>query len=413
MLGASATEMGFCPPDLGEFGEIPSISSFTSVRGLQNQALGALSSAIGIEGLEMPTGPNKGISDVLAGAAFKSLTNLDPTGGTKIAVAVGKASLDIFQNGLVGGRSKQGWDFFGSATKTSAFLDNSVRMLQQQQYETTQVFIEEVPSASIESPAQRARIILRGRSFRAERKALHYSIGTITLSAALFDKAADGSIQQKSAAAKAGKIAKEWAKSKVSDQGMVKPLYEGSGEVFLEPLLDCLHIFLLHQGEKCVIENGYWYASDGNIKVGLYSVNKGALLGQSLFHTKLEGEGWFILKLPVPFHEIHRIQLRESIVKISEDSIVLLRRGDIKFSIRKATKGVAAAKLTGEGLVNCYEGTGEVWYVVLTFLFFNGRALLTLHILLLRVMPTLNMEDLMKKRFADTQDKSIMSSLLG
>lgn len=374
LMSAVANLSGGRDGQIGDFtSSMETLGQLTSVRGIQNEGLDSIGSTFGIEGLAMPSGPNKGVPDVLTGVALSSLVGLDPTGATKVAIAVGKASLDVFQNGLVGGRPKQGWDFFGSATKTSAFLDNSVKLLQQQEYNGTVVFVEEVPSATIESPAQRARIILNGRSFRAERKALHYSIGNIKLSAAVFDRNTEGEVKQKSTASKAGKLAKEWAKSKVSDQGMIKPLYEGIGEVFLEPLLDELHIFLLRKNEKCVIEGGAWYASDGNIRVGLYTVGnaKNAMLGQSLFHTKLEGEGWFILKLPVPFTEIHRIQLHDSVVKISEGKIVLLRRGDIKYSMRKATKSLAAAKITGEGLVACYEGTGEIWYGDESFLSYN------------------------------------------
>lgn len=289
----------------------------------------------------------------------------------------------------MGGRPAEGRDFFLSALGTSSFLDHSIKILQQVVWGNTQVFLELIPSVQV--TGKRIRIIIDNCAFRAERKAMHYTIGDVRLSASLVDKR-DNEGQKTTKRAKAMQATKEWAKSTVSEEGLIKPRYDGTGEVFLEPNLDYMHIFLMEQGDKVVLEGSCWYASDGNIEVTVHVIRNvlTAAFSKALFHTRLVGEGWFVLKMPVPFSEIHRIRLDDSKVRISEGRIVLLRRGDIKHKIEKATKSVVAMKATGEGIVHAYSGTGEIW-----------------------LMPTLNIDDLLEKRFQNTQEKSLASSLFG
>jgi uncharacterized protein (AIM24 family) len=83
-----------------------------------------------------------------------------------------------------------------------------------------------------------------------------------------------------------------------------------------------------------------------------------------------------LIELPVPLGEIQRVKLNGTKMKISDRGKVIMRIGDIRHTVTKSTKNVVAAKATGEGIVQRYEGHGEVW-----------------------ISPTMGLLDLMVKRY--------------
>jgi len=46
---------------------------------------------------------------------------------------------------------------------------------------------------------------------------------------------------------------------------------------------------------------------------------------------------------------------------VVESNFSLLRKGSIDFTIEKSTKGLFGTMISGEGLVQVFRGTGEVW----------------------------------------------------
>ena len=85
-----------------------------------------------------------------------------------------------------------------------------------------------------------------------------------------------------------------------------------------------------------------------NVKVGIFSSGKQ--------ETVLQGVGWVLFEMPVPFEAIHRIYLNNSIVHVSIPKLVLLRRGPIQSSAEKIT-----TPSTGEVTTSVFAGTGELW----------------------------------------------------
>ena len=54
--------------------------------------------------------------------------------------------------------------------------------------------------------------------------------------------------------------------------------------------------------------------------------------------------------------------LNEDTLKI-DGSFAILRSGDIEFSVEKSATSFIGSATSGEGLLNVYRGTGEVWLV--------------------------------------------------
>lgn len=235
-----------------------------------------------------------------------------------------------------------------------------MQLVQQAEYLGTIVRVEEVQTGKC--IARRVHVTLNDRGMRAERKAFHYSIGDVRMDIHLVRKGMG-------VLAGAGAATKDFLKSKMSQESFIKPHIQGRGEVYLEMTWSYLYILQMTRQDKVTIEAGCWHASDHHIEVDMeVETNvKTGLLGGGFVSTRLAGEGWVVVKLPVPFSEIHRISLNQSKTNISEGSIVFLTRGDITHRVKRAAKSLIGSKATGEGLVQVYSGTGELWYVYLFF----------------------------------------------
>ena len=128
---------------------------------------------------------------------------------------------------------------------------------------------------------------------RAESGALHYKIGNVTL-----DTNVGG----------VGGFAKKLVSATLTDESVVKPLYTGTGDVYLEPSYGYYIILILNnEGEfkkffwkllkfrtEAVIDKGLYFASEGNIEVGMFT-NKNLKTGF------FGGEGFF----QVNYHHSH------------------------------------------------------------------------------------------------------------
>jgi uncharacterized protein (AIM24 family) len=67
-----------------------------------------------------------------------------------------------------------------------------------------------------------------------------------------------------------------------------------------------------------------------------------------------------VLSSPVPSHEIVRYQLNNEHLLVDGD-FTLLRKGNIEFRVSRSTKSFIGALTSGEGLLQTFFGTGEVW----------------------------------------------------
>ena len=171
-----------------------------------------------------------------------------------------------------------------------------------------------------------------------------------------------GNIETRNKAGGVLGLGKKFISSKLTGETVFKPTYSGSGEIFLEPSFG--HFALLElEDDEIIIDDGIFCACEEFINVGV-SIQRNvssALLGnEGLYQTKLEGSGIVVLEVPVPESEIFKCILINDTLKV-DGNFAILRTGDIEYSVEKSSKSIVGSMFNGEGLVNIYKGSGEVW----------------------------------------------------
>lgn len=161
----------------------------------------------------------------------------------------------------------------------------------------------------------------------------------------------------------AGDLMKKFVGSKVTGETAIKPRYEGTGYLVLEPT----YRYILFQdladwNGSIVIEDGMFLACDDTVdmKVTARSTLSSAVLGnEGLFNTALVGQGIAVLESPVPAEELIVVDLAKDELRI-DGSMAIAWSNTLDFTVERTTKTLIGSAASGEGLVNVYRGTGRV-----------------------------------------------------
>lgn len=162
----------------------------------------------------------------------------------------------------------------------------------------------------------------------------------------------------------AGDFAKKLIGSKVSGETAVKPKYQGSGLLVLEPSYK--HIVVSNTNEwngGIVLEDGLFLACDASIDMKIVSrktISSAVMGNEGLFNLSLNGTGSFAIESPVPRDELVEIRLSDDVIKI-DGSYAIAWSPSLKFTVEKTTRSLVGSAASGEGLVNVYRGTGTIW----------------------------------------------------
>ncbi|AQR92981.1 AIM24 family protein [Clostridium saccharoperbutylacetonicum] len=196
---------------------------------------------------------------------------------------------------------------------------------------------------------KQVRIILDDSSVRLEPGTLSYMKGNIE-------------IQSRSG----GLIGfgKKIISSKLTGETAFKPIYSGTGEIFLEPSFG--HFALIElEDDEIILSDDMFYACEEGVEVNAAAQRSASAVflgNEGLYQTRLEGNGIVAIKVPVPENEIFKCVLINDTLKV-DGSLAILRTGNIEFSVEKSSKSIMGTAISGEGIVNVYRGTGEVWLV--------------------------------------------------
>jgi uncharacterized protein (AIM24 family) len=143
---------------------------------------------------------------------------------------------------------------------------------------------------------------------------------------------------------------------------LFKPLYRGSGELYLEPTFG--HFWLRQmEGETLFADQGLFFCCEDSVKVEAHKVESFSARmvgGEGRYQTKVSGTGMVVFRIPVPRKEIVELTLSDETLQV-DGSFALLRTGDVHFSVEKASKSFAGAVTSGEGLLQTFRGSGTVW----------------------------------------------------
>lgn len=193
--------------------------------------------------------------------------------------------------------------------------------------------------------SKNVRITLKKGSVKLESGALYFMKGNIDV---------------KTQAAKG--FLRNLGTSMLSGEAMFKPTYSGQGEIWLEPSFG--HFMLIElDNDEIIVDKGMFYACESDMEVSAViqkNVSSAMFGGEGLFQTKIKGSGIVVLSIPVPMEEVMVYHLENEEVKV-DGNFAILRRGNISFSVEMITKGIIGTMASGEGLLQTFKGTGEVW----------------------------------------------------
>lgn len=193
---------------------------------------------------------------------------------------------------------------------------------------------------------RQVRIILEDSSVKLESGALSYMKGEIEI------KTKTGGVVG---------LGKKFLNSKLTGETMFKPTYEGTGEIFLEPSFG--HFALIElEDEEIIVDDGLFYACEEDVEVGAAmqkSVSSMLFGNEGIYQTSISGSGIVVLEIPVPESEIFKCKLFNDTLKV-DGNFAVLRTSNIKFTVEKSSSLIGSVT-NGEGLLNVYSGTGEVW----------------------------------------------------
>lgn len=183
------------------------------------------------------------------------------------------------------------------------------------------------------------KITLNQSTAIVESGALHYMLGYIQMQAEM---------------PSLGGIAKSW----VTKEKAVRPIYTGTGEIFLVPTFGEVNLLELRGNEVWILDKGCFLASDATVELGVFT-NKlmtSFFGGEGMFQTQVSGYGKVFYTSPGP---LRRIDLRGETLTV-DGSFAVARSASLEYKVEKASKRLFGSWLSGEGLVNTFSGHGTV-----------------------------------------------------
>lgn len=183
------------------------------------------------------------------------------------------------------------------------------------------------------------RITIQNTSVSVEAGLLHYWVGQIQI--------------QANAPSFGG-----MAKSFLTKEKAVRPVYSGMGEIYLEPTFGEVEILELDGQQTWILDRGSFLACDQSVQLAMYTnpMFQSFFGGEGMFQTQVSGTGKVLFTSPGP---LERVDLRGQTLTV-DGSFAVARTGSVEFQVQKATKGLFRSMMSGEGMVNVFTGNGTV-----------------------------------------------------
>ena len=150
--------------------------------------------------------------------------------------------------------------------------------------------------------------------------------------------------------------------SAVTNESAIKPVYQGSGRMMLEPTYRYIILVDVSQWGTIVLDDGLFLACDGNLTqktVARKNLSSAVLGGEGLFNLSLSGNGIAALESYVPYEELIEVVLDNDVMKI-DGNMAIAWSGSLDFTVEKSGKSLLGSAVSGEGFVNVYRGSGKI-----------------------------------------------------
>ena len=172
-----------------------------------------------------------------------------------------------------------------------------------------------------------------------------------------------GDIEASTGIRGAGDLLKKFVDSAVTNETVVKPYYRGNGTLVLEPTFRYILMEDLREWQDgIVIEDEMFLACEESVEMDITARKtlSSAVFGrEGFFNSAFYGEGILVMESPVPEDELIVAELTNDTVKIDGNMAIAWSPG-LKFTVQKTTATLVGSMISGEGLLNVYEGTGKV-----------------------------------------------------
>ena len=188
------------------------------------------------------------------------------------------------------------------------------------------------------------RITLNKGKIRTEPGALYHMQGNLEM------KASTG-----------GGILRAAARRMTSGETFFVNEIHGTGTIILEPTYGHFILAEVSDGSELIVDKGMFYCGIGELDIGVVmNRGSGVIGGEGIFQTRISGNGIAALFSPVPAVELEEIDLAGGKLYV-DGNFALMRTGGVSFRLEKSSKSWLATSVSGEGLLQVFEGQGKVW----------------------------------------------------
>ena len=173
---------------------------------------------------------------------------------------------------------------------------------------------------------------------------------------------ATGDVNMTSNVKGAGDFLGKLVSSAVTNESAVKPVYQGTGKLMLEPTYRYIILMDVSEWGTVVLDDGLFLACDSSLKqktVARSNLSSAVLGGEGLFNLSLSGNGIVALESYVPYEELIEVKLENDVMKI-DGNMAIAWSGSLNFTVEKSSKSLLGSAVSGEGFVNVYRGTGKI-----------------------------------------------------
>ncbi len=150
--------------------------------------------------------------------------------------------------------------------------------------------------------------------------------------------------------------------SAVTNESAIKPIYQGTGQMMLEPTYRYIILLDVSEWGTLVLDDGLFLACESTLQqktVSRKNISSAVLGGEGLFNLSLSGNGIAALECHVPYDELIEVVLENDVMKI-DGNMAIAWSGSLDFTVERSGKSLIGSAASGEGLVNVYRGTGKI-----------------------------------------------------
>lgn len=145
----------------------------------------------------------------------------------------------------------------------------------------------------------------------------------------------------------------------ISKEARVRPTYSGTGQIHLQPSLSGYHIFDAAPGERWILEPGVYWASEGNVGLGLYRERFWPSLwagdGFLVWKTTIRGPGTLAVNAPGPVETVAVDDAR----LVVQGRLVLGRTDGLRFTSERSAR-LPRNFFSGQTRMRAFSGTGRL-----------------------------------------------------